>query len=456
MMSNDQRARPSYRAFQLAAEMMVNIESASREVRGEDAVITTLNRADGARIIVAWTKTGAGAGNLEIEARYPAALLFDWTGESRVIRGDANGNYILNLPVAPGRNLAGDDRYSVGGPTFMIMEFDNEAPSSAIQMEALPGGRSIVLSWEANDGALGTGAESYEIQVSRDNGPWEALDPELIDGTEAIVDISSGGAFAFRVRATDFAGNQGGYSIPVSTQYTPSGFLAIQVLDIRNQPVPFARLTLADGSLHDADEEGWIRIQHTEGTVQLINLDGSLHGQRALDASYSIARDQQTVDRFMLLPLENLINNGAFSDGLNGWNTSPDGSLVLIDHRIERGVAARLTGVRRPWGYPYLSVQQDIPTHYNSAILSFEYHLPAPESNAIGQWFQVRAITPAGQTTLFQTQEPTDSFTRHWVDLSSLAGQPVQFIFEIVGPRGAAPISVEIDTVILGNVPILD
>lgn len=447
LVRNDGTPRPSYYALQLAATYLYDIVETEREVYDHNLVIITMHRADGARIVTLYTKAGNGS-TVRVPAEATAALLFNAAGGYSVVEADDSGIYTVTLPAAPERDLYHLSNYSVGGPLLMIVEQDQDAPTAMIEVSPVPlDEMHVLLRWQGDDGQFGTGIEYYELEVSHNGGPWTLWGGGQAE-TETVFDLSEGGTYAFRVRAVDKAGNVGEFSEPVEASYALVGTLVGQVVDLRGQGVPFSRVQLGDGSLHDADEAGRVRIDLPPGTVRIKNVDGSAHGQ-AEPPPVEIVIGQETIVTWLLLPLQDLIHNGSFDFGMQGWAwSSPDDveADVLDDRTL-----LRLSGQRRPWGSPAAIAALDVPPGMEEGVLSFCYRMPED-----GQVFRVRAVTDEEQMTLWQVADREMDFVRVWIDMERYTGRRITLRFELWGEKGASPGMVEIDDVIFGHVPVLD
>ncbi|HEC22378.1 MAG TPA: hypothetical protein ENI95_05610 [Chloroflexi bacterium] len=445
LLRSDASPRPGYYAYQLAATLLRDIVQAEREVRN-DVIITRMRRADGARIITLYQVSGTPL-TVEVEAEREIAVLINSAGGYSTITPE-NNVYTVSLPPARDRDVSNLGNYSVGGPVLVIVEFDNQPPSASIESIPVPGDRTAVaLRWAGDDGEFGTGVMHYDVEVSRDGGPWE---PWLTATTErqAVFELSGGGEFAFRVRATDQAGNVGDYSEPLIISARQTGLLIARIVDLRGQGVPFARVELEDGSLHDADGSGVARIEVEPGTVRIERVDGSAHGQLT-PPPVEVGEEQETRVIWMLQPTPNLISDGTFDRAARGWEISSP-----LDVQIRAGGGNRVlrfTGARRPWGPPSASVSLTIPPAMTEGVLSFRYRL----SGDSDQVFRVRIVGGSEQAILWQSTAATAEMTRVWVDLGAYAGQSVTLHFELWGTKGASGTLAELDDVIVGNVPVL-
>src|SRR5574341_1001043 len=267
LLRQDATRRPAYEAWRTSAAILHDIVAVSREIRN-GVVIVDMTRADGARIVVLYSETGAGR-NITVPARAPAAALINAVGSAFPVAADANGQYAVYVPEARGRNFAEIYDYSVGGPPIILMEFDKEAPVSRVEAIDIEGDKKHVLvKWAGDDGEFGTGVATFDVEVSKDGGQtWSAWLTGTTDH-EGIYDVSEGGRFLFRARAIDKSGNLGGFSLHAEFINKLVGTIIAQIIDLRGQRVPFARVELGDGSLHDADETGQV-MRSEEHTSEL-------------------------------------------------------------------------------------------------------------------------------------------------------------------------------------------
>jgi len=443
LVSGDGTVRPSYQALQLATALMHDIVEAQREVRS-GVVITTMRRADGARIVTMYSVTGVTV-DLDIPAEKSVGVLINAVGGHSTITPDEDGNYTVTLLPARGRDFSRLEDYSVGGPPLVIVEYDDEGPVTSLTAETSPDDSTqALIRWGGDDGQYGTGVATYDVEVSQNDGSWFTWRSQTTE-TEGTYDLSSGGTYAFRVRATDNAGNVGNYSDTASVKLV--GRLNAQVVNLRGQPVPYARVELADGSLHDADANGIVSLETTQGSIVPKLVDGSAQGTLS-PPPVVVGLGESINVQWVLRPRENLISNGDFSRNIRGWTLNGAGDGEIVDLETKQGRVLRLHGARRPWGLPGAWTTITLPAGMTEAVLSFSYRLPVE-----GPRLWVRIVTPDGQqVALWQTNTATMSFKSVWMDLGAYTGQTVEIRFELWGEKGTSG-TAEIDDVIVANVP---
>ncbi|MBN1119927.1 MAG: hypothetical protein JXJ17_02525 [Anaerolineae bacterium] len=437
--------RPAYEAMQLATSLIYDIVEARREVR-EGVVITQMRRADGARIITMYSVTGVTV-DLDIEAEAEAGVLINPLGGYSTIKPDGDNNYNVRLLPARDRNFSRMEDYTVGGPPQIIIEYDWEGPETSLTVTKDPDDPARVLvRWEGDDGEYGTGVDTYDVLVSHNYGEWKTWQAETTE-QEAIYEMAEGGLYRFRARATDNAGNIGDYSEAGKASLV--GLLEARIVNLRDQPVPYATVQLDDGTLRQADQNGVVLIELLDGMHVFPIVEGGGQGAAA-PPPVIIELTEKTTVTWMLLPRLNIVPNGAFTLGLQGWEVFAGTDAQVVDLGTSQGNILRLRGERRPWGSPAVSAIIPIPSEMTSPVLSFLYRMPAGE-----QTLTLRVLQGDDQQVLWQTGASSVDFERVWLDLSPYAGQPVELRFELYGAKGAGAGIAEIDNVILGNVPAL-
>jgi hypothetical protein len=259
--------------------------------------------------------------------------------------------------------------------------------------------------------------------------------------------MTEGGLYRFRARATDNAGNIGEYSEAGGASLV--GLLEAHIVDLRDQPVPYATVQLDDGTLRQADRNGVVLIELLDGMHVFPRVEGGGQGTVA-PPPVIIELAEKTTATWMLLPRLNIVPNGAFTLGLEGWEVFAGTDAQVVDLGTSQGNILRLRGERRPWGSPAVSTVIAIPSEMTEPVLSFQYRMPAGE-----QTLTLRVLQGKDQQAIWSAGSSSVDFERVWLDLSPYAGQPVEIRFELHGAKGAGAGIVEIDNVILGNVPAL-
>lgn len=446
----DQSERPSYTAYQTAATFMADVESASRE-QNQYETIVRMDKANGGRVTVVWANTGVGA-TVTLDATAPAGLFANADGAVWQATPDDDGTYTIELDPATNRDLSRDDTFFFGGPPILLIEEDFTPPT--VVVDPLPGvvsDESVTVSWSGDDGELGTGVASYDVQVQVDEGGWETW-LEDTQQTEAELDTSEGGVYRLRVRARDRAGNQSEYVETEATQV--NGLLVAQVLNVRGEPVPNADVVLRNLRTYQADGDGVVRITDLpEGETAINHVDGGPQGV-FFPAPVTLTLGEETHVTWVLLPRDDRVPNGRFDTGLTNWQytrTTEEDVQVLTD---DEGSVLRLSGQRRAWGSPSASVSFQVPRRLDGPVLSFRYRLPT-DSQAL----LLTVVTEGGRgepdvlTELWQSQGATDSWEQVWFDATPFLGQQVTLIFSLRGPKGAPSGIAQIDDVSLGSVP---
>jgi len=211
------KPRPSYVAYQLAAEHFRDLVPLWRNQTPDQDQIAFYRPDDGSRVLVLWA-TGGTPAIATIRATgeegqilwvEPASSPLGTTGISRTLTlTPVGGAYTLTLPAATNQNSPWDpgDTYFIGGRPYLLVERDTLPPTASIESLPPTSGQDIPVRWQGED--LGSGVASYDVWVSEDGGP---LQPWLTGttATEATFHGFSGHTYGFAVRARDHAGNEG-------------------------------------------------------------------------------------------------------------------------------------------------------------------------------------------------------------------------------------------------------
>jgi len=452
LLRNDQSRRPTYTAFQTTATFMADVVSATRE-QESGATIVRLEKANGGRVTVLWANTGAGA-TVDLEASRPAGVFANADGAVWPADPDEDGEYVIDLDPATNRNAFYTDAYFFGGPPVLLVEDDVSPPTVVIDpLPVVPVGDVLFVSWSADDGVRGTGVTSYDVEVRTDEGSWTPWLEETTD-TVAEFDTSVGGTFRFRVRARDRAGNVSEFVENAEGQIFAHGVLLAQVLNVRGEPVPNARVTLTDGRKYTGGSDGVVQLTDLEeGRVDVERVDGGAQGEFFPAPITTVLGEEMRVT-WTLLPKNNRVPNGTFDGGLEDWHSTPTAENDVSIVNSDGNLVLQIAGQRRPWGLPAASVSFKVPRGLSSPVLSFNYALPTE-----GQTLVLAAIVKGGRdepdvlSRVWQSDGPTEDWQRIWLDATPYLGEQVEFIFTLEGPKGAAPGLAQIDDVVLGSVP---
>ena len=118
----DGGARPSFRAYQVAAEQFRGLTPMWRQTpNGDQEQIAFYRNNTGQRLIVMWATQGHDA-EAHVAAANSAATLLDMYGNTSTIVPQ-NGYYVIPLPRATNQNLLGDpSAFMIGGAPYILVE----------------------------------------------------------------------------------------------------------------------------------------------------------------------------------------------------------------------------------------------------------------------------------------------------------------------------------------------
>ena len=210
------KPRPSYAAYQLAAEQFRALVPLWREQRADQDQVAFYRPDDASRVLVLWATRGVTA-TATIHATGEGAQLY-WiepissplgiTGITCTLTlTPAHSVYTLTLPQATNQNSnpPSTTDYFIGGRPYLLVERDIFPPTSSVEPLPPISGQSFIIQWQGQD--PGSGIASYDLWVSDDEGslqPWITATSLISANFTGIVNHSYG----FAIRARDHAGNE--------------------------------------------------------------------------------------------------------------------------------------------------------------------------------------------------------------------------------------------------------
>ncbi len=211
------KTRPSYAAFQLAAEQYRDPIALWRRKSGGQDQIAFYREDDTSRLLALWA-TGGVTVTATVSATGQTAQLY-WveptsspsgtTGISRTLTlTPTNGVYTLTLPAATNQNsgLPGDSNYYIGGRPYLLVERDTLPPTSGVTSLPLTTTQeSFTVSWQGED--AGSGITGYDVWFSEDGGPLQPWITDTMTTSAGFTGVFSH-TYGFAVRARDRAGNE--------------------------------------------------------------------------------------------------------------------------------------------------------------------------------------------------------------------------------------------------------
>ncbi len=211
---DDASIRPAYLGYQVAAQYLRDENQVSGPLGAQTVRVTFWGTPHG-RVDVLWNATGTPL-TYTAAALLPTATLVSQDGTTTTLT--ATGGQFA-IPLSPATNNHNPDRiYHIGGPPVLLIQHDTKPPQLTLHAPPVIYTSTVPLTWTVSDG--GAGYWYTEIaRASNSAGPWSRVAglAETQGVTHTTAALPSGGAWYFRARARDQAGNWSAWSAPLST-----------------------------------------------------------------------------------------------------------------------------------------------------------------------------------------------------------------------------------------------
>lgn len=267
---------------------------------------------------------------------------------------------------------------------------------------------AIPVTWSGSD--VGSGIASYDVQVQTDGGAWQNWQTD-VTFTAAVYNATAGHVYCFRSRAEDQAGNVEAYPAGADSCVTVAQHaLSGSVWNNRGQPV-LGALVSADppmvNTARSAVDGSFALYFNTPGAY---DLDASRNDFGKQPAShYTLAGDLSGVF-FVLPPLDDLVLNGGFEDGVQHWAVA--GATVAADaHSGDSALAFD--------GGDVATQTVNLPGGLLAPTLSLVYRVEG--SVQPSDRFTVTARCVCRTVTLSLPLDATD-WSHAWADTSGMGG----------------------------------
>jgi len=258
-----------------------------------------------------------------------------------------------------------------------------------------------------------------------------------------------------------------GSALPMGSEGTIAG----TVTDVRGQPVISATVSVSREGVETltavTDAAGSYAVEALEfGQDYEVGAEKEGYGSWSPRQRVQLVAPLTTGVDLNLPPAVNLVGNGGFEDGLDGW--TPSGSTpVTVTGDARSGELAALLGDRFVGqtelggvGNSTLSQALEIPAGVISPTLSFSYRLETGETQQGNDWFEIilmvdnqahYLLAEAGQDDFWQ---PAD-WTHVWFDISQYLSDggstAATLIFNVRQSSPERPTRVYLDEVAVGS-----
>ena len=475
-MNPNGKRRPSYAAYQLAAEQFRDLTPLWREKKNGQDQIAFYRADDKSRVIALWA-TGGVTATATVNATGETAQLHwiepissgsEWgtTGITRTLTLTPTGGvYTLTLPPATNQNSdpPSTTEHFIGGRPYLLVERDTLSPTSSVESLPLASAPRFEVRWEGED--LGSGIASYDLFYNVDGGALTAWITDTV-ATSAPFTGTAGSTYGFAARARDRAGNvEPEPSEPQAQTTIVEGVVAGgKVTDNTVTPVAGAQvaLTSEESATHTAitDEEGLWRMEGLSPATYTVTASAPGYGQ--WPAPRRLALSELTILDFdlNLPPLTNLVANADFEAGLENWmpggSTAPQISEEAFDGQKALVLGKDFVGQPELGGGGNSTLHQTItiPSATTSPHLSFVYRLVTEETVQGSDWFE--AIIIEGDEVAYLIQpgdewQNTDGWRQFSFDLSPWQGHAFDLYFNVWQSSAQNATLVYVDEVSVGS-----
>jgi len=456
------KRRPSFAAYQLAAEQFRDLTPLWRVKKGGQDQVAFYRADDQSRVLALWA-TGGVTVTATVNATGDTGQLY-WiepissplgtTGITRTLTltptlvlsvSEGTGVYTLTLPRATNRNsgLPGDTNYYIGGRPYLLVERDTLPPTSGVEPLPPTSAPGFVVRWGGED--LGSDIASYDVFYNVNGGPFTTWFTETVR-TSASCAGSVGFTYGFAVRARDRAGNvEPMPTAPQASTLVVAGVpVSGTVMDADGGAVVGATVTISGTNTLDdvtSDEGGLWSATLQAGDYAFY---ARAPGYGTWPAPRYVTVSETIHITLTLSPPLNAVAAGDF-EGPNVWEAwaRPNGEISLSPEAFDGQAAALLgSGV----GWPVVCVQNgqpgelwtlkqtvSVPQGYPST-LSFLSAISTTQTAFDYAWLEVVILHDGQPHYLVPWGERwrASEWTLTSLDLSAWRGQTVDVLFQVV------------------------
>lgn len=316
---------------------------------------------------------------------------------------------------------------------------DSQPPQSTVRAaQRFVRGDTTVVTWDGTD--VGSGIAKYQLWLrAGGDSDWKEWQESYVAGSTSLTGVS-GQTLSLRSQAIDGVGHIEPWSPAPQAEITfYTTILTTTITDIRGQP-------LAGSSIESVPETVY-QMSLGSGRSQLLLRQALTHTITASAGGFgavlpiNLATAEDSTLHVVLPPIENLVRNGGFEEGLAGWIIPASGAAGVQNIAHSGGSALQLTSAVSGT----VAVSQVIAIDAALSQPTFSFFALAPNELAADA-LQVEFSSPSHQSLLVPTLTTAD-WNHVWADLSPFAGEEITITFVLSDASGP----LYLDDVVVGS-----
>lgn len=284
---------------------------------------------------------------------------------------------------------------------------ESQPPQTSIQPLAEFSRNGVMVQWGGMDPG-GSGIKSYDLQTSQNAGPWTNWLTHTTD-TAASFSGAPGSTVRFRVRARDNAQNLEAWTSGAdATTVLYTWAIGGQATDNRGAPATAMAAMTNPAAFHSApSDDAGDYAAHVADQATFYTATWSRLGYGSLPLTTFSPAVDAVVD-VVLPPTDDIVQNGGFEGGSNGWQLSGSLPPVVTESAFHSGARAAQLGTPPAFAPPRQLSQANGQWSQLAAGPDDRVHAVWVEQNEIyyaqrdrsGTWSQPLNLSNSGSTII--------------------------------------------------------